>query len=352
LTTTLALAWPHRNHAICKIIEVPSMILVPCQRRAFTLMELLVVIAIIAVLIGLLVPAVQQVREAAARSQCQNNLKQLALAMHDYHDQFKRLPSGMSPGQPGPGVAIGDGGFCCWGTWMVAILPYIEQQAAFALYVNYGGDVWTVGPYFSTAPITALTTQRFEVMTCPSDIPNAPYLGITSHNYGVNYGNTTIYQHTQVAVNGFVCNFGGAPFAVNVGFPLTYITDGTSNTLLMAEVIQGQRVDIRGWAWYGPSSGITTAAPPNTSQPDQLESDVGFGIPFPNGVCDSGAPNPPCIANFSGDIVEMRYARSRHPGGINAALADGSMRFISDNIDMTTWQALGTAQGGDTVGDF
>jgi prepilin-type N-terminal cleavage/methylation domain-containing protein/prepilin-type processing-associated H-X9-DG protein len=311
------------------------MILVRHKREAFTLIELLVVIAIIAILIGLLVPAVQNVREAAARTQCQNNLKQLALGMHNYHDQYKRLPPGMSPGT----VNFGDF-YCCWGTWMVAILPYIEQQAAYNLYVNYGGNDNT-GPRYSAAPNTEVTTQRFEMMTCPSDTPNAPLDNITSHNYGVNYGNTTLYQNPTVTVNGMTFNFGGAPFGVNIGYPLIYITDGTSNTLLMTEVIQGQRADLRGFAWWGPGSGINTSALPNTTQPDQMES----------GYCDPGVPNPPCTATTPAD-GEIMYARSRHLGGVNGALADGSVRFISDTIAMSTWQALGTAQGNDEVGDF
>src|ERR1700675_2690320 len=104
------------------------------KRTAFTLIELLVVIAIIAILIALLVPAVQKVRDAAAATQCKNNLKQLALGMHNFHGAFKKLPPGMSPGT----VNFGDL-YCCWGTWMVAILPYIEQQSAFDQYSNYGG---------------------------------------------------------------------------------------------------------------------------------------------------------------------------------------------------------------------
>src|SRR6476660_6460897 len=105
------------------------------SRRGFTLIELLVVIAIIAVLIGLLLPAVQKVREAASRLSCQNNLKQLALAMHGYHDAHNSLPPGMSPGT----ISYGDQ-YCCWGTWQIAILPHIEQADAFRAYQNYGGN--------------------------------------------------------------------------------------------------------------------------------------------------------------------------------------------------------------------
>ncbi len=104
------------------------------KRSGFTLIELLVVIAIIAILIGLLLPAVQKVREAAAKTQCENNLKQLALAMHGYHDANHSFPAGMSPGT----VNHGDF-YCCWGTWMLPILPYIEQTSLFQMYTNYGG---------------------------------------------------------------------------------------------------------------------------------------------------------------------------------------------------------------------
>src|SRR5579884_232365 len=183
--------------------------------RGFTLIELLVVIAIIAILIALLVPAVQKVREAAARSQCQNNLKQIAVGMHNYHDVHKKLMPGMSPGT----VNFGDL-YCCWGTWMVAILPYIEQEAAYKLYVNYGGNDST-GPRYGAAPNTQVTTRRFAVLTCPSDTPNAPIGNITSHNYGVNYGNTTLYQAPTVTSGGVTYKFGQAPFGVNLGYPLT-----------------------------------------------------------------------------------------------------------------------------------
>jgi prepilin-type N-terminal cleavage/methylation domain-containing protein/prepilin-type processing-associated H-X9-DG protein len=305
------------------------------RRAGFTLIELLVVIAIIAILIALLVPAVQKVREAAARTQCQNNLKQLALGMHSHHDTFKKLPAGMSPGT----IANSDQ-YCCWGTWMVTILPFIEQEAAFKLYVNYGGNDST-GPRYSASPNLVLTTMRFEVMTCPSDTPNAPLENITSHNYGVNYGNTSLYQDPTITTGGMTFTFGGAPFAPNIGYPLERITDGTSNTLLMSEVIQGQRTDLRGFAWWGPASGFVTLQGPNTSTPDSMES----------GYCDPGYPNPPCAANV-GDSGEIMFARSRHPGGINVAMADGSGRFITDSIDLNTWRALGTSQGDEPLGDF
>src|SRR5215831_20087193 len=254
------------GHAIARNASPPR----GPDRAGFTLIELLVVIAIIAVLIGLLLPAVQKVREAANRMSCQNNLKQLGVAMHSYYDTNGTLPKS----QDSKEVYV-----CCWGTWQMLILPHIEQEAAFRNYQNWGGSdfVLTNWPaptpadvpkgqyprYGSAVNVASTTGRRYAVLTCPSDQPNAPIGQITSHNYAVNYGNTSYFQDTFQQVK-----FKGAPFAPRKTFRLADITDGTSNTLLMAEVVQGQRHDLRGFTWWGDSSSIQTFFPPNTSSPD------------------------------------------------------------------------------------
>jgi prepilin-type N-terminal cleavage/methylation domain-containing protein/prepilin-type processing-associated H-X9-DG protein len=290
-------------------------------RNAFTLIELLVVIAIIAVLIGLLVPAVQKVREAANRMSCTNNLKQLAMALHSYESANGQLP---------PGYAS-----CCWGTWQVLVLPYIEQESLFKIYVNWGGDDST-GARYGAAPNNAVSSARIKTLTCPSDTPNTPIGTLTNHNYALNYGEVNIYA----ASNGKIFSNGNTQ---KKGTRITDITDGTSNTLFAAEVIQGIGSDLRGFGWWGDASGFTTFAPPNTTTPDRI---------YTASYCNSAAfpRNPPCDVSTTANPTNF-YARSRHSGGVNGALADGSTRFFTNSINPAAWLAYGSARGGETVSE-
>jgi prepilin-type N-terminal cleavage/methylation domain-containing protein/prepilin-type processing-associated H-X9-DG protein len=305
-------------------------------RTGFTLIELLVVIAIIAVLIALLLPAVQKVREAAARTQCANNLKQIATAMHNYHDVKKALPEGAS--------ATGGWGF---GTWMVLVLPYMEQGALASQYVDYNNPA---GGHNYYDPVNLpVTGTRVMTMTCPSDIPTTTaetWGGTCYHNYAVNFGNTATGEGTSIypvtPYNGVT--YLGAPFTGGNPQPLTHITDGTSNTLMLAEIIQGHNGDLRGLTWWGSGAGFETYLRPNDTNPDVSWSSYS---PW----CNPNPPNPPCTL-YSGSPIRTWAARSRHPEGVNVALCDGSVRFINNSVDTSTWQALGTSQGGEVPGPF
>jgi prepilin-type N-terminal cleavage/methylation domain-containing protein len=309
------------------------------RRQGFTLIELVVVIAIVAVLIALLLPAVQAARGASRRIQCSNNLKQIALAMSNYHDAVGTLP----PGRKGWG----------WGTWQMYILPYLEQSALYNSYNQMGdsvNDVTLDSLLLYMGPVNrTVTTMRLNTLTCPSDTPNAPLEEVTSHNYACNYGNTELYQEVYGGVP-----FGGAPFT-DIGADPTHqtpgqptarfanITDGTSNTALAAEVVQGHGADLRGFTWYGPSSGFTAYIGPNSKSPDVLTLPEQCVYPYET--------NPPCSyenAPGAGPSVVMA-ARSRHPGGVLVVLGDGSVRFIKDSIDLATWRALSTSRGGEVI---
>ena len=317
-------------------------------RRGFTLIELLVVIAIIAVLIALLLPAVQAARESARSLRCTNNLKQIGLAMHSYHDTHHVYP----PAKKG----------CCWGTWLIFDLPYIEQQGLYNSWNSQGNN--TPGfpaaydydlRYFGPSNRTVTSTQ-IDTYLCPSDRTNAPLTetmnGIkyacTSQNDAVNFGNTV---QDQIPFQGV--RFGGAPF-VDIGSPyhglstselgqrpvgLASLADGASTTLLVSEVIVGQGRDLRGFSWWGDAAAFETFLGPNSSFPDVLFS------PY---YCLDRSPNPPCTTATTA-LPDNYGARSRHVTGVNAAMADGSVRFIKNTIQIQTWRALSTTQGGEVL---
>ena len=328
------------------------------RRSGFTLIELLVVIAIIAVLIVLLLPAVQAAREAARRAQCINNGKQIALAMMNYESTNSCFP----PGEKG----------CCWGTWCVFILPYVEQSNLANAYNYYGSNIPSGGPadsylrYAGAANLTVAMT-RINAYVCPSDANSGLQRGngVRLHSYAVNYGNTdqaqtTAYKLPVPSLPSFSATFSGAPFT-DIGSPaiddtgyaigfatltttkIADITDGTSNTLCCSELIVPDPAnDLRGYTYWGPSASFTTILTPNSTFQDAMG----------NGGCTSTL-NPPCntgytVAGASNAEVYLA-ARSRHPGGVNAAMCDGSVRFFKNTISVMTWMAVSTTKGNEVV---
>ena len=303
------------------------------QRRksGFTLIELLVVIAIIAILVALLLPAVQQAREAARRAQCKNNLKQVGLAMHNYHEVNKGLPVGQYS--------------CCWGTWIVGIMPYIDQGALYKKYeINRKYGIPSDTARYGHPINLPVTRTRLTMLSCPSDSWYAPISRITSHNYAVNFGNTAYGQGT---LNGVV--FGGAPFRISGNNTparnqrFADIVDGTSNTILVGEVLQGIGRDLRGFSWWGDASQFTAYLEPNSNLPDRI-----YTAYYCNNQPKHGLP---CAAS-TGSNPTMFGARSRHTGGVHVAMCDGAIKYISANIDQQTWRALSTSKGGENVGAF
>jgi prepilin-type N-terminal cleavage/methylation domain-containing protein/prepilin-type processing-associated H-X9-DG protein len=327
------------------------------RRLGFTLIELLVVIAIIAVLISLLLPAVQAAREAARRAQCTNNLKQIGLAMHNYHDQQGSLP----PGVKG----------CCWGTWLLFILPYIEQGNMYNAWNTAGNDRFeTLGLQgtglfrYSGAANTTVTSRRVNTYMCPTD-PNALSLvgigTITSQNYVVNFGNSIITQPPFYLYNGVRLAFQGAPFT-DMGSPDTDVTsgpsvgtfnfagipDGLSTTMLTSEVLVGTGFDFRGYSWWGYAAGFTGLNGPNTSFPDVLQS---------ASYCGSVPPNPPCTGATgslsTGGVYTglgmVNNPRSKHSGGVNVGMGDGSVRFMKNSINYFIFQALASTKGSEII---
>jgi prepilin-type N-terminal cleavage/methylation domain-containing protein/prepilin-type processing-associated H-X9-DG protein len=320
------------------------------QRNAFTLVELLVVIAIIGVLVALLLPAVQSARESARRTQCTNNLKQVALGVQNYGDVY----NGVFP--------VGEYA-CCWGTWLVGLLPYVEQKALYDQYRYYGsvqnaagnniGQTNSATRYGGSMNLN-VTRIQIAAYTCPSDPKtNTTPLrsGITSHNYVANHGNTTLQRLATFGKTslGQPNMFNGAPF-IFVGSSLSIpqsvrmaeVVDGMSNTLAFSETIKGQNNDLRGFAWWNGGAHFETFLPPNSSQPDILES-----ISY----CKSGGINPPCAAPTTAN-PENIAARSRHPSGVVASFCDGSVKFVSNNVALDTWRALSTIHGGESLGEY
>ena len=328
-------------------------------RRGFTLIELLVVIAIIAVLIALLLPAVQAAREAARRAQCINNLKQIGLSMHNYESTHGAFPPGAKQ--------------ATLGTWYHFVLPYVEASQLQNAY-NFNGTAaapFNVLSYNSpfNSTVSYAVVNSFQ---CPSDqtvrtLLGFPSPGIASANYAVNYGNTgsglfqVPYPYGCTLGTAGCIPFLGAPFAwlkAGVGssvlvdgnmtcFTIASITDGTSNTLMVGEVIQGKpqndpsQIDLRGFIQHGSASGFSAYYVPNSPLPDLMNTTSICSNKFQN--------NPPCADRAVFSNRDVYGSRSRHPGGVNTALCDGSVKFFKNSIAPSVWSALSSSRGNEVI---
>jgi prepilin-type N-terminal cleavage/methylation domain-containing protein/prepilin-type processing-associated H-X9-DG protein len=331
------------------------------KKHAFTLIELLVVIAIIAVLISLLLPAVQSAREAARRAQCINNLKQLGLAVHNYHDIHNVLPPGRiwAPDNP---TGCGYNFFQCQDTnWFILMMPQFEQGTlanAFNYITGAGGPLrgLPVG-FFANSTVMATKMSLFQ---CPSDQVNKfqitpTYFGgalsgpiVSKGNYVASWGNTQ-WDQTNITVNGNTVPYLQSAFGQTGNIGLSRFTDGTSNSVVMAEVVQGDTYDIRGAIWQSVPGGshYESRLAPNKSIDFYGSGIVGDRL---NQVvfCVNQPPVLPCTGG-AGDRASYAGARSRHPGGINSLLGDGSVRFFKDSVNQAIWVQLNSINGGEVI---
>jgi prepilin-type N-terminal cleavage/methylation domain-containing protein/prepilin-type processing-associated H-X9-DG protein len=331
-----------------------------CRRRGFTLIELLVVIAIIAILIGLLLPAVQKVREAAARTQCSNNLKQLGLAVHNYQSSYGKMPYGMLRNQggfPHPDQPDANGRLRRFAL-MHQLLPFIEQDALRQRYqemeggspnlwnnnsIDQNGVQWGPGWYFFK--------QTVKTLICPSN-PNPQHLNEPSSGTGGQYALTSYYG--AAGTRGYPRSATGRPslaqyrdgaFDQNRQYALESLSDGTSNTLMLGErhyfdpvfdssPIVDDRIKDWGWVWFGAQGDAFLGC----------SVKINFRLPADFDSRSGGEQQL---------LFEDRINAygSGHTGGANFSLCDGSVRFIRDGISPVTFLALGTRNGGEVLGN-
>ena len=318
---------------------------------AFTLVELLVVITIIGILIALLLPAVQAAREAARRSQCTNNLKQIGLALHNFECQNGTFPRGIMSTRRFSDASYNNG--YEWTYFLHSLLPYMEMDA---YWVAIGGPQFKTDLYDNPASWAAVSGVGIPALLCPSDTmgdnafftddlyrwAKSNYLGIFSGlndadgAYSASNYATHVFDRRQRSV-----------FCYGVGVPIAEIKDGTSNTIAVAEYLKGLGESDARAQFYTNRAGAQTlfvTLGPNSTAPDNLCSSW-CGTSY---AVNEPSLNLPC----SGGSDDANYAspRSRHPGGVNAVFCDGSVHFIQDNVDIiNVWQPLGWIADGASI---
>jgi prepilin-type N-terminal cleavage/methylation domain-containing protein/prepilin-type processing-associated H-X9-DG protein len=328
--------------------------------RGFTLVELLVVIAIIAILIGLLLPAVQKVRAAAARTQCSNNLKQMGLALQTFNDEHGRLPAALihsgratthGPPYQGPEVNYSGQPYLVYNhSGFVALLPYIEETPLFRQY-NYAFRASASSPYaMPVAPHSAandaVAAAYIKIYTCPADENPPPVVTRNPGNSGDFYEMVSARRSNYLFSTGYTTDYSDdwaniprryrGAFGNNGATAVGRVSDGTSNTIAIGESLQqmhaystvfgpywgsGTHTSVHGWGWA------------NGTQPN-----------YPYGPC---APNPSEKCTYAWGFS------SNHTGTTNFVFLDGSVRGIADSVSLSTWAAICTPDGGEVPGsDF
>jgi prepilin-type N-terminal cleavage/methylation domain-containing protein len=313
---------------------------VTSRRRGFTLIELLVVIAIIAILIALLLPAVQQAREAARRTQCKNNLKQFGIALHNYHDTHGCFP---------PGQLINPWAFAA----VCHLLPYFDQAN---LYSRINFNV-----YYDNTLNDAARLVEIPMMRCPSDLQNPLPATGGAINYMMNKGNQIIWQDPTGTNVGYAPQNGVMYYQSRIR--IRDIIDGTTNTAMMGErnVADGNN----GLSTPASDVYISMAAP--TTQDEAIticnavdttnlanQFPIFMGAPWMHGQHTYTHVNTPNTRScgFLATLRQTMPATSRHTGGAHSLLSDGSCRFVSDSVDLKTWRAVGSRDGGEVIGEF
>ena len=337
--------------------------------RGFTLIELLVVIAIIAVLIALLLPAVQAAREAARRSQCTNNLKQIGLGLHNYHSTNDTFP--MAQGV----VGAFDTGLGHGPSMLLYMLSNVEQQALYnAFNQNVQGIVGATADLTAPNPTVYLTS--IATYLCPTDT------GSNTFKYGTNYGGSYGPQYNTLSSIKSSAGAGVGMFAAQVCYGVRDCADGTSNTLAFGEMLIGdnsaatnngaESYNCQNWP-TGSNGGVGSGADQlmpgavanlnkyitlcnglrngTAFQDNSIGSFWAAGRathgPMVNELYTPNSPNQDCYS-FSQDSG-VKTMRSRHPGGVNTMMADGSVRFAKNSVNQMAWWSLGTKAGGEVV---